>query len=174
MRVAVGPTGVVRCVAEVPLPLTVGQAWGQLRDFRTYAATDRFHADPRVEGDRPWAGAGLTMLHRLGPFRLTRVGRVLRWRELPHDVPGFAFSDLSRRGVGVGFPHVLSMALRPASDGCVLTIRVGGRWTSPVPRPLARLWLAWIFAHVVRTTERRLLAHALWLRRRGGEGREVR
>lgn len=138
--------------------MTVRQAWGQLRDFRTFAATDYFHADPQVEGGRPRAGAALTLRHRFGPFALTRVGRILRWVEWPGDRPGFAFSDLSRRGARVGFPHAISFHLTPSGDASLLHIRVGGRWTPPVPRPLSRLWLAWVFHHIVSTTRRRLLA----------------
>ena len=137
-------------------------AWGQLRDFERYAATDHFHADIQIDGGRPRSGARIEMTHRYLGIALTRVGRIVRWVEAPHDRPGFAFSDLSRRGTTVAFPHVLSMTLRDTTDGCTLRIRVGGRWTSPVPRWAARLWLRWVFAHIVCTTSARLLAYAVW------------
>ncbi len=81
---------------------------------------------------------------------------------------GYVVSDLSRRGVRVGFPHVCSYTVRPRGErACRLYIGARGRWTATrAPRPLDRAWL-W---RVLRATEARVgdrtLAHALWLHRR--------
>jgi hypothetical protein len=101
-----------------------------------------------------------------------RVGRILRWRELdrstappgrPPDRPaGYSFSDLSRRGPRHGFPHTFSYYLRPAgAESCKLEVVVRGRWTAWfVPRWIARLWLGWVFAHVVLSVRNSLLLAA--------------
>lgn len=169
MTVRVHHGGRVDCRADVPLPLTVRQAWGQLRDFHRYAAHDHFHAGFRIEGGVPRAGARLVILHRYGPFTVERAGRIVLWRE----GEGFAFSDLSRRNARRAFPHVLRMTLCDAGpDACVLQVRVGGRWTAWTPRWAARLWLAWVFLSIVQRVRNQLLRYATWrsssFRRRDG------
>jgi hypothetical protein len=158
-RVALQRTGRVECFARIELPLAIGRAWGQLRDFRTFAAQDFFHADVRVDGNGPRAGASIEIPHRFGPFRVTRVGRILRWEE----GRGYSFSDLSRRGPRAAFPHVYRYALR-ATDvgGCALEISIRGRWTlRAVPRWVVRLWLLWVFSHIVRSVQNQLLGATL-------------
>ena len=45
----------------------------------------------------------------------------------------------------------------------MLDITVRGRWTARrVPRWAARLWLAWVFFHVVRRVENGLLVYRVW------------
>jgi hypothetical protein len=159
MRVTVGRRGRVECSARLELPLGAARAWGRLRDFRRFAAQDFFHTDVRVEGGIPRAGAALEIPHRFGPFRVTRVGRILSWEE----GRGYAFSDLSRRSPRAAFPHAYRYELHPlADDRCRLGISIRGRWTLRLlPRPLVRLWLAWAFSHIVRSVENELLAAAL-------------
>jgi hypothetical protein len=154
MTLHLSPGGRVRCEAVIALPMSARRAWGQIRDFHRYAAHDHFHAGFTIAGNVPRAGADLTIEHRYGPFGLQRVGRILRWRE----GDGWAFSDLSRRGRRVGFPHVLSMRLADTADGCELAIRVTGQWTAPTPRWVARLWLWWVMNAIVQTTRNQLLA----------------
>jgi hypothetical protein len=157
MTIKVSPSRRVVCEASIALPLTARQAWGQLRDFHRYAAHDHFHAGFTIEGDVPRAGAKLTIEHRYGPFRLQRVGRIVRWRE----GDGYAFSDLSSRAPGANFPHVMSLRVADASGGCVVTIRVTGRWTAASPRWMARLWLAWVMLSMVQRTRNGLMAFQL-------------
>jgi hypothetical protein len=157
MKIEVSATGRVVCEAQLPLPLSARQAWGQLRDFHRYAAHDHFHAGFTIQGEVPRAGAGLTIEHRYGPFRLQRVGRIVRWRE----GDGYAFSDLSLRGTGRSFPHVMSLRVADKPGGCVVTVRVTGRWTAPTPRWMARLWLAWVVLSIAQRTRNGLLAFHL-------------
>jgi hypothetical protein len=83
------------------------------------------------------------------------VGRILHWRELN----GYSFSDLSPRGPRHAFPHVYRYRLRPLSPTrCQVEVTVAGRWTTPLlPRPLVRLWLAWVFSHVATSARNALV-----------------
>ena len=155
--------GRVDCRAAVPLSVPARRAWGQLRDFRRYASHDYFHADVRVAGGVPRAGAAVRLTHRFGCFRVERTGRILRWRE----GDGWAFSDLSRRGPRSGFPHVFAARVEPAGDRrSTLHLTVAGRWTAEwVPLWARRLWLAWVFAYVVARTRSEVLAYQAARRR---------
>lgn len=157
MRIRLGRGGRVDCSASVPLDLPAGSVWGQLRDFRRYASHDFFHHEVRVEGGVPRRGARLQLSHRFGCFRVERVGRILLWRE----GEGFAFSDLSRRGRGRGFPHVLILHVQPVGPTrSTLHLRVRGRWTAGwVPLLARRAWLSWVFACVVLRTRNELRAY---------------
>jgi len=170
--VCIHRSGRVACRAELELPLPASAAWGELRDFRRSASHDFFHCDIRIEGGVPRRGAGLVLEHRFGPFRARRVGRILRWREWGDSeasgngsckAAGYSFSDLSAAGPRAGFPHVLSYHLQASPRGtCRLAITVGGLWTARlVPRWAARLWLAWVFHHVVASVRNQLLAAAV-------------
>ena len=158
-RIEVTPSGRVTCRASIGLPMPAAVAWGQLRDFRRFAAQDFFHAAVRVERGGVRRGAALEIDHRFGPFSATRVGRILQWRE----GSGYSFSDLSRRGPRAGFPHVYRYDLHPLCESrCALDVIVAGLWTMPlVPRPLVRLWLLWVFSHIVRRVEFELIASYL-------------
>ena len=153
--VRVMPGGRVVCRAVIELPASAGVAWGQLRDFRLFAAQDFFHSAVRVDAGGVRRGATLEIDHRFGPLAVTRVGRILQWQENA----GYSFSDLSRRGPRYGFPHVYRYRLWPAAAGCVVEVTIAGRWTlGAVPRWLVRLWLRWVFSHIVRSVENTLIA----------------
>ena len=146
----------------VDLPISAGAAWGQLRHLPTSAAHDPFHARVTVG-----PGGALTIEHSYLGLRTVRVGRVLWWRE----GVGFAFSDLCRTDARKAFPHVLSYRLEPTGPAtCRLHVRVGGRWTLPGPRWVGRLWLGWVFGHVVRTVRNELLRYAVAMKRRSRTG----
>jgi len=125
-------SGRVDCRAELQLPLPAPAAWGQLRDFRRSASHDYFHCDIHIEGGTPRLGAGLVLEHRFGPFRVRRVGRILRWREWGDDSQsargngrctpaGYSFSDLSTAGARAGFKQCvkrwLGIALETGARG---------------------------------------------------------
>jgi hypothetical protein len=155
MVVGVSPRWRVLCRAAFDLPVAASVAWGQLRDFRLFAAQDFFHAAVRTDARGVRQGARLEIDHRFGPFATTRVGRILRWEE---NV-GYSFSDLSRHGVRAGFPHVYRYHLRPAGQSrCVLEVTVAGLWTARLlPRWVVRLWLRWVFSHIVHRVENALI-----------------
>ncbi len=141
--------------------MSASVAWGQLRDFRSSASHDPFHAGIKIEGGVPRAGARLEILHRHLFWQSVRVGRILRWQE----GSGFAFSDLCRGDSSRAFPHVLSYQLEAVSEkACRLNLFVGGRWTANVPRSIGRIWLWWVFSQVVRTVENQMLRFALAMR----------
>jgi hypothetical protein len=145
----------VTCRATVEIPVGAAVTWGQLRDFRRFAAQDFFHAAVRVGAGGVRRGADLEIDHRFGPFRTTRVGRILSWRE--ND--GYSFSDLSARGPRVAFPHVYRYRLRSMGAGrCAVEVTIAGLWTTrPMPRWLVRLWLRWVFSHIATSVRNALL-----------------
>ena len=165
--VSVSKTGRVVCRAEFELPVSAAAAWGQLRDFRRFAAQDFFHAAVRVDAGGVRRGAALEIDHRFGPFAVTRVGRILQWEEgggrlTPGQRPdrfGYSFSDLSRNGPRAAFPHVYRYSLRAsAPDRSVIEITVAGLWTNRgIPRWLVRLWLRWVFSHISHSVRNSLL-----------------
>ncbi len=161
MTVRIHRNGRVCCRASIDLPLSIGAVWGQLRDFRSSATHDPVHAWIVIDGDVPRAGAKLQIVHRHLLWQSVRIGRILRWEE----GVGYAFSDLYRGDSLRAFPHVLSYQLEAVSPGsCRLMIFVGGRWTAPVPRWIGRIWLWWVFSHVVRTVENQMLRFAVGMR----------
>lgn len=149
-------TGRVLCRAAIDVPASDGTAWGQLRDFRRFAAQDFFHTAVRVAPGGVRRGASLEIDHRFGPFAVTRIGRILQWQE----GLGYSFSDLSRRNPLAAFPHVYRYRLLPTGPSrCMLEVTVAGRWTTPLlPRWAARLWLTWVFTHIAASVENTLLA----------------
>jgi hypothetical protein len=157
-NVSVTRTGRVVCRAVLEIPLSASVAWGQLRDFRRFAAQDYFHAAVRVDRGGVRRGARLEIDHKFGPFAVTRIGRIVQWTE----GRGYCFSDLSRRGPRAGFPHVYRYRLRPAGPSrCVIEITIAGLWTAPaLPRWIVRLWLRWVFSHIVASVRNTLLGMA--------------
>jgi hypothetical protein len=158
----------VRAARTLDLPLPASAVWGQMRDFRRFIAIDSLHttviAPPGAIDVANPAGAPLIIPHRFLGIGPDRIGRILRW----HEGRGYVFSDLSRRGVRSGFPHVCAYEVSAAGpEHSRLTVWARGKWTAVwVPRPLARLWVWW----VMRATELRLIlefdAMARWLRGR--------
>jgi hypothetical protein len=146
----------VVCRAEMDLPFCADVAWGRLRDFRTFAAQDFFHASVRVDAGGVRPSARLEIDHRFGPLFTTRVGRILKWEE----GVGYSFSDLSRAGPRCAFPHVYRYRLRAAGPSrCMIELTIAGLWTTRwLPPPLVRLWLLWIFSHIARSVQNTLLA----------------
>jgi len=168
VTIRVRPSGRVRCEATIPLTMSSARVWGQLRDFHRYASHDHFHAGISIEGGVPRRGAALQIDHRYGPFRVRRVGTILRWQEGRQ----FAFSDLSRRGPRHGFPHVMQLRLQAdAPDRCTLLIRVTGHWTAPVPRWIARCWLWWVMTTITQRVRNDLLRFQISLDRKIPTGR---
>ncbi len=138
MTVKISSTGRVACQATIALPLSARTVWGQLRDFRSSAMHDPFHAEIVIDGAVPRVGAQLKIAHRYVLARSDRVGRILRWNE----GVGFAFSDLCASDPGRAFPHVLSYQVQEVSpNSCQLRVFVGGKWTARGPRWIGRVWL---------------------------------
>ena len=162
IRVRINARGAVDCHAALALPLPAARVWGQLRDFKTYARSDLFHANIDIDGGVARGGAALRITHRFFIFQVERVGRICGWKELA----GYSFSDLSAADPRRGFPHIFSYKIEPVSDGlCKLHIRVRGKWTAKwLPRWIVRLWLYWIVQHIARRVENRLLAYKLGMK----------
>jgi len=160
MSVRITAHGGVNCRATLDLNLSATQVWGQIRDFQRYAQQDFFHADIKIDGGIPRAGATLTLSHRYAGIRIERAGRILVWRE----GLGYSFSDLSMRGPSTGFPHVFSYRIASTGENsCRLHISVRGRWTAEwTPSWAAKLWLAWVFGHIVRSVDNRLMVYEAW------------
>jgi hypothetical protein len=164
-RIQIRRNGAVDCQACLEIPLAAVSVWGQIRDFRRFARQDFFHDVIDVAGGQLRQGAALSLVHRYAFISIRRRGRICWWRE----GVGYSFSDLSLRGARRGFPHILSYRIEQATEpkACRLIIRVRGRWTAEfVPRSLARIWLWWVFRHVVHSVENQLLSFGLWRRDR--------
>ncbi len=149
----------VTLAAEIELPMDSTTAWELMRDFRTFACLDVFHRRVELDGPSPGAGVGFLLHHGLAGIELARVGRILRWDE----GRGYAFSDLSRRGPGHGFPHVYTYELLPLGPGrSRFVLGVRGRWTARrLPRVVVRLWLTWILLKTRISLRNAFLAGAL-------------
>ncbi len=131
----------VKCAAEIDLPLSSRAAWGQMRDFCRFVTIDPFHA--RVEWKAKAAAPPVFLLwHGWRRLSFARQGRLLKWNE----GQGYAFSDLSRRNVHAGFPHIYEYRLTPTTaETSTLRVNVRGRWSARwIPRPLVRFWLLWV------------------------------
>ncbi len=154
-RIEIDDRWYVDASIDVPLEMAASTAWGQMRDFQTFITIDPLHRRVRlVDRERllisPAAsaiessprGAQIVIEHRFCGIGPDRVGRIVHWRE----GRGFAFSDLSRRGERVGFPHVCGYELSAIdASRCTLTISARGRWTARwLPRFVAKYWLAWV------------------------------
>jgi hypothetical protein len=161
MKLIVDKQWRVHASHAIRLPLPASTIWGQMRDLRRFLTIDPLHKRVRsVDGRRTsisQAGDTFIIEHRVCSIGPDRLSRVLRWRE-GH---GYAVSDLSRRGVHVGFPHVCEYDVRSINaQASLLTIAVRGRWTARfLPRPLIKLWLWW----VLRSTAARIEAEFLIL-----------
>ena len=169
MNVAISKNWIVNAEASVVIGTPAGAVWGQMRDVEWFLTRDPLHAQVRrTDGAGPaasWAGAPVVVSHRLLGLGPDRVGRVLAWKE----GRGFAVSDLSLRGVGVGFPHVCAFrveAVDAASSRVVVTVR--GRWTARwMGRPLATIWLRWVLGATDARLRGDLADMAAWLKNRG-------
>jgi hypothetical protein len=152
---------VVHVIGTMILPLSAGAAWGQMRHFPSFVGLDPFHSNVRgPSGSTPCkTGDAVLLGHKFGLVRFDRIGRILRWR----DGRGYCFSDLSRRGNRLGFPHVFIYDLRPrGADACRLSITVRGHWTAAwLPASIVRFWFRWVFAHLMHVVRNRLLVIAL-------------
>jgi hypothetical protein len=168
MHITIDERWRVRGEASITLPASSSAAWGQLRDWRRFLTIDPLHEridlkSPAHGGPSP-RGTTFTIRHRLLGIGPNRDGRLLTWRE----GRGYAISDLSRRGVHVGFPHICTYALYPLDEHRTrLDLGVRGVWTARwMPRLLIRAWIAFI----LRATEYRIRAEfaafACWRERR--------
>jgi hypothetical protein len=159
MKIEINRAWRVRAHDSLDLALPATKVWWHMRDLPTFLCIDPLHAQviisdhraPSVQASSSHAQsfeqASLVIRHRLLGIGPDRIGRVLRWRE----GRGYVISDLSKRGVRVGFPHVCSYEVLPISNSrCRLTLEVRGvwtaRWNSLFPRLCAKAWLAWVMA----------------------------
>lgn len=135
------PNWSVHAGLQIAIPLDAQDMWKKMLQFERFTTIDAFHRRVELKGaKRP--GTKLKIVHGLGFFRLTRIGRILSWRE---DV-GYSFSDMSRRGNKVGFPHIYAYDVKPVQPGvCILNVDVKGKWTARMlPRSIVKLWLRFV------------------------------
>jgi hypothetical protein len=156
----------VDCVGEVRVALPASVVWGQMRDLLRFVCIDPLHARARtLDGGPARLGSELVIEHRLLGLGTDRVSRVLRWRE----GSGYAISDLSRRGVRRGFPHVCTYEVVAEGPGeCRVLIGARGLWTARwMPRFVARAWVWWILMATGVEVRWEMGALKGWLERRG-------
>src|SRR5262245_50767139 len=123
--VRVQPNWSVHAHLQMEIPLDANDMWREMRRFERFATIDAFHRKVELRGQKK-PGTGITIIHGVGLLRLTRIGHILTWRE----GRGYSFSDMSKRGNKVGFPHIYTYDVEPVRDGvCVLKVDVRGKWT---------------------------------------------
>jgi hypothetical protein len=170
MRIDVDDKWRVNASCDVHLPISASKLWGQMRDWTRFACIDPLHAHMRVIARPPRTnqeipttprGTSIVIAHRFLGIGPDRIGRVLCWRE----GSGFVFSDLSKRGVKVGFPHVCSYEVHPLTgETCRLRVGARGLWTARwLPRWLVRLWLRWVLAETRSHIQRDMNRFHAWL-----------
>jgi hypothetical protein len=136
----------VRCSHEIQLPLSDSVVWGQMRDLRRFLTLDPLHREIHWPEQNtraiPPVGSPILIEHRLLGIGPDRLGRLLFWRE----GRGYAVSDLSQRGVRVGFPHICAYEVESCGErASAIHISVRGRWTAAwMPRATVKLWLWWV------------------------------
>ena len=142
----------LRVTMEVAVDRPAEVLWQRISNLPVFLTIDPFH-EQVVPAGKPGTGVHLTLTHLVLGARLERFGKILRWTE----GSGYAFSDLSRRGAGRGFPHVFFVAIEPLPGDssqrprCRLSICVRGKWTSRwIPVCLGRLWVQGICREHVR------------------------
>ena len=168
MRIEIDHQWRVRAACDLDVPMSATAVWGQMRDWRRFITIDPLHVRVRVLPHQsrsrrpPPHGIPMMIEHRLLGFGPDRVGRIVRWDE----GQGFAFSDLSKRGMRIGFPHICEYDLQVVSDeSCRLTIGARGRWTARWwPRWMIRLWLAWVLAETRVCVKQELRRFDRWRR----------
>jgi hypothetical protein len=145
-RVSCGPFRgrAVNLRIELDVPRPPAAVWALVADFQRFACIDPFHSRVIVLGPALQPGVDLALEHRAFGVRLLRFGRLLYWR---HG-QGYAFSDLSARGPGHGFPHVFFVSVLPAACGeqaSRLRVEVRGKWTARwLPLLLGQWWLRYV------------------------------
>lgn len=88
------------------------ELWQQIRDLPRFLTIDPFHDEVTLMRDEAAKGVDLVLSHNAFGRRFLRFGRIVAWKE----GVGYTFSDLSRRGPRVGFPHVFIVAIEPLAN----------------------------------------------------------
>ncbi len=163
MRVRIAKNGRVRMRAVLRFDVPAEVVWARMRDFERFTALDPVHDRIVLLATEPVAGARIRIEHRFAGCSVDRDGRILWWRE----EEGYAFSDLSRRGRRVGFPHATVFRVEPDGvGGCRWSIEVRGLWTARlVPRWAAWVWMSWILLHIVTSVRLNVLGASVGYRR---------
>ncbi|MCX5660970.1 MAG: hypothetical protein NTW19_14795 [Planctomycetota bacterium] len=163
MRVTLDRRWRVRLWVEVGLPIEARRVWLHVRRVERFATRDPFHWRVSLDGPAR-VGCAMVIEHRYAGWRVDRVGRILRWDE----GRGYAFSDLSKRGPGVGFPHIYEYRVAATGAGsCMVIVRVRGTWTARAwPRWAVRLWLSGVALAIGKSIENHMLMTQLRARRR--------
>lgn len=131
----------VSCVCRIDLPDSSDAVWQRLTPWTISSTWDPFHRRMIELDGADQIGGRIIIDHRFGPICLARTGHLLRLR--PQQ--GFSFSDLSLKDNQKGFPHTYKYDLAPTTTGGTrLTVRVQGKWTLRIGRPLVMLWLYWV------------------------------
>lgn len=172
MRIDIDDRWRVNASCELDAPIRATQMWGHMRDWIRFATLDPLHSRIRIlslptglDGGSccRYRGIRFVIEHRLLGIGPDRIGRMLVWRE----GDGFVFSDLSKRGMKVGFPHVCSYRVQQLTESsCRLHVGARGRWTARwLPRWIVRLWLGWVLFETRAHIQRELKQFHAWLHR---------
>jgi hypothetical protein len=132
----------IRMRFELNVPTELDDVWDEISNLSDFTCIDPFHTRVKVMSRQLTKGADLALEHSAFGCRFFRFGRLLRFQS--HC--GYTFSDISRHGCRVGFPHVFMIDVE-SSDvaSTILSVEVRGRWTARwVPVTLGKLWLKFV------------------------------
>lgn len=139
----------VTAETRVILDGSANEAWAVMQDLSRFISADPYHTRMTDEHGHkldhiPPRGTKIRTGHGISVTFFDRVGTMTR--VVPNQT--IAFTDLSKRGPNVGFPHVYKYELIPLSEHrCELKLTARGRWSARwMPRGLVHAWLWWVMA----------------------------
>jgi hypothetical protein len=136
---------------DLDVPRCPAAVWAVVKDLPRFACVDPFHQRVIVLGPDLKPGTQLVLEHCAFGIWFRRFGRLLSWKE----GDGYAFSDISARGSGRGFPHAFFVSVAAAGPGQLeqtrLTVRVRGKWTAHlIPLWIGQWWLRYVCSEHAR------------------------
>lgn len=139
----------VTAQTRVVLNASVTEVWTVMQDLSRFISADPYHTRMTdAQGNKldhiPPRGTAIRTGHGISVTFFDRVGTMIR--VVPNQA--IAFTDLSKRGRHVGFPHVYKYELKPLGEQtCELRLTARGRWSARwMPRALVHAWLWWVMA----------------------------
>lgn len=146
-QVQLSPRWAVDARTSVQLDASVDEVWAVMQRFDRFIAADPYHTRATdTQGHRldtlPPRGTAMHIGHGIGFTWFDRVGTLVR--VVPDKA--IAFTDRSKRGPNLGFPHLYHYTLTPLNEQtCELALAVRGRWSARwMPRSVVRAWLVWV------------------------------
>ena len=137
----------VTAQTRVVLDASANEVWAVMQNLSRFISADPYHTRMTdTQGNKldyiPPRGTKIRTGHGISVTFFDRVGTMIR--VVPNRM--IAFTDLSKRGQHVGFPHVYKYELKAlGQQTCELKLTARGRWSAHwMPRALVKAWLWWV------------------------------